>query len=161
MFHVRDPPHFLFFINGLSGLIYLEPEFIPLLLHRLDSGTFSFLFHSLPRKRRFSTPTCAGAYWSFRGLALKFKAVACCSLRVDLCLDSGHESNQIFLLVRGLNREGNGNTRFLALSLRLNFRTERSFRNARPICFVAAKDEFDPLGSSICSEKKRETRKHL
>ena len=24
-----------------------------------------------------------------------------------------------------------------------------------------AKDEFDPLGSSICSEKKGETRKHL
>jgi hypothetical protein len=33
-------------------------------------------------------------------------------------------------------------------------RTERSFRNARPICFIAAKDEFDPLGSSIYSEKK-------
>lgn len=43
----------------------------------------------------------------------------------------------------------------------LQLRAERSFRNARPIYFVAAKDEFDPLGSSICSEKKREKRKHL
>lgn len=44
-----------------------------------------------------------------------------------------------------------------ALSLSLQLRTERSFRKARPISFVAAKDEFDPLGSSICSKKKRET----
>ncbi|GKE22501.1 NADH dehydrogenase [ubiquinone] iron-sulfur protein 2 [Tanacetum coccineum] len=43
----------------------------------------------------------------------------------------------------------------------LQLRAERSFRNARPISFVAAKDEFDPLGSSICSEKKQETIKHL
>ncbi|KAI8522405.1 hypothetical protein RHMOL_RhmolMtG0005400 (mitochondrion) [Rhododendron molle] len=48
-----------------------------------------------------------------------------------------------------------------AYSLSLLIRTERYFRKARPISFVAVKDEFDPLGSSICSEKKRETRKHL
>jgi hypothetical protein len=39
--------------------------------------------------------------------------------------------------------------------------SEQNVPSARPICFVAAKDEFDPLGSSICSEKKRETKKHL
>ena len=56
-------------------------------------------------------------------------------------LISGHESNDSSWRAGPCReRKGNGKTRLLALSLSLLIRTERSFRKARPICFVAAKD---------------------
>lgn len=59
----------------------------------------------------------------------------------------------------GPSREGNGKSRLLALSLSLLIRTESYFRKARLTSFVPIKDEFDPLGSSICSEEKKRDKK--
>ena len=175
-------PHFFFFAtNGLPGAINPIDGGTKELLNSPSPSHFWFIkigwiaahlhfFHSLPSKLRLSTPTCAGAVkprpigraallllWFSE---LGFEAVACCSLRIDLCLDLRPWIKDSSCR-GGPSREGNGKTRLLALSLSLLIRTERSFRKARPISFVAAKDEFDPLGSSICSERKRETRKHL